>query len=46
MSKYIYATSDDEPEIVDTPEQFADSDDYPTEDADRERDFERNNTDY
>ena len=46
MSKYIYATSDEDPELIDTPEQFADSDDYPTEDADRERDFERNNPNY
>ena len=44
MSKYIYATSDEDPELIDIPEEF--EDDYPTEDADRERDFERNNPDY
>ena len=43
---YIFATSSDEPELIDTPGQFDDSDDYPTEDADRERYFERNNPDY
>ena len=42
MSKYIYATSDEDDFI----EEVNDDDKYPTEDADMERYFERNNPDY
>ena len=44
MSNYIFATSDED-DFIEEVNNY-DDDDYPTEDADMERDFERNNPDY
>ena len=44
MSNYIFATNEEKD--LDIIENDDADDDYTTEDEDRERDFERNNTDY